>query len=250
MLISGKSFSETCDLVICPMYSDTFTMPPTTPKRVFITGERDIFLHFLHVLRSFKDPYELVYHCTDRSFDIQDFEAIRNYVSHVYAENCELKHPKITQLPLGFFDDRTPIRLSTEKDIFCYLNVGIPNDRELKFVRYRSIRQQCVEHFKQKKWCTIENNVPFETFNEHLNRSKFVVCPMGFGIDTCRFYESVWLGCTPIVISSGLDDLYKKFGAIIVDSWDEVTEELLASHEKVEVSDELFKVTEYLKIIT
>jgi len=70
---------------------------------------------------------------------------------------------------------------------------------------------------------------------------------MGFGIDTHRFYESVWLGCTPIVISSGLDDLYKKFGALIVDSWDEVTEEVLASHEKVEVPDELFKVTEYLK---
>ncbi len=41
-----------------------------------------------------------------------------------------------------------------------------------------------------------------------------------------------------LVISSGLDDLYKRFGALIVDSWDEVTEE-------VEVSDDLFKVEGY-----
>jgi len=69
---------------------------------------------------------------------------------------------------------------------------------------------------------------------------------MGFGIDTHRFYEAAWLGCTPIVITSGLDDLYKKFGALIVDSWDEVTEELLSRHEKVEVPDSLFKVEDYI----
>ena len=69
---------------------------------------------------------------------------------------------------------------------------------------------------------------------------------MGFGIYTHRFYESVWLGCTPIVISSGLDDLYKKFGALIVDSWDEVTEELLTRHVQVEVPDSMFKVENYI----
>lgn len=51
------------------------------------------------------------------------------------------------------------------------------------------------------------------------------------------------------MISSGLDEMYKKFGALIVDSWDEVTEELLASHEKVEVPDEIFKVKEYTNTI-
>jgi hypothetical protein len=99
---------------------------------------------------------------------------------------------------------------------------------------------------KRRSWCTLEDNIPFDSFNERMNRSKFVVCPMGFGIDTHRFYEAAWLGCTPIVITSGLDDLYKKFGALIVDSWDEVTEELLSRHEKVEVPDFLFKVEDYI----
>jgi len=246
MYISSKSFSEACDLVICPLYTDKLTTPPETPKRIFITGEYGTFHRFLYILQSFKQPYELVYHRTDRTFDRHDFESIRNYVSRIYAENCEIKHEKITQLPLGFPDDRLPTRLSIDKDILCYLNVGLPNDQELKFVQYRSIRQQCIEHFKNKSWCTLEDNIPFDSFNERMNRSKFVVCPMGFGIDTHRFYEAAWLGCTPIVITSGLDDLYKKFGALIVDSWDEVTEELLSRHEKVEVPDSLFKVEDYI----
>jgi hypothetical protein len=37
----------------------------------------------------------------------------------------------------------------------------------------------------------------------------------------------VWHGARPIVLSSGLDDLHLKFGAIIVKDWSEVTEELL-----------------------
>jgi hypothetical protein len=69
---------------------------------------------------------------------------------------------------------------------------------------------------------------------------------MGFGMDTHRFFESVWLGCTPIVISSGLDDLYKKYNALIVDSWDDVTEELLNNHECKNVSKKLFDVEYFI----
>lgn len=34
-------------------------------------------------------------------------------------------------------------------------------------------------------------------------------------------------GAIPIVMSSGLDEIYEKFGAIIVNDWSEVTEDFL-----------------------
>tara|TARA_B110000858_G_C17518606_1_gene343732 strand:- start:93 stop:305 length:213 start_codon:yes stop_codon:yes gene_type:complete len=70
---------------------------------------------------------------------------------------------------------------------------------------------------------------------------------MGFGLDTHRFFETVWLKCTPIVISSGLDSLYKQYNALIVDSWDDVTEELLNNHEHKTVPDEVFNVSYFIK---
>ena len=69
---------------------------------------------------------------------------------------------------------------------------------------------------------------------------------MGFGIDTHRFYEAVLLGCTPIVTSPGLDSLYQKYNALIVDSWSDVTEELLLNHEHKAVPKYLFDVDHFL----
>lgn len=245
--ISSKEFSNTCDLVVHHAYTDNVVVPQETPKRIFTTGEYEVFSRFLPVMKSFKDKYELIYHRSDKAFDRFALESIKPHVSHIWAQNCEFSHPMITKLPLGFNDDKVPERLNLPKDILCYLNVGLANDRELKFVMCRSIRNDCLNHFKNKVWCTVEQNVPFETFIEKLNRAKFVICPVGFGVDTYRFYEAAWLGCTPIVMSSGLDDLHKKFGALIVNSWDEVTEELLRNHTPVKVPDDLFDINTYLR---
>jgi hypothetical protein len=250
-MISAKEFSKKCDFIACPRYvGDSIQVPKETPKRVFITGENGIFESCIYTLKNFKEKYDLVYHCTDRTFDRFDFECIRPYVNHIWAQNCEITHPMITKIPIGFSDsyiDNIPKRTDTKKDILCYLNVGIPNTYEHKFIRYHSLRTDCVNHFKSKTWCTVESNVPQEEFNNKLQRSKFVICPMGFGIDTHRFFETVWLNCTPIVISSGLDSLYKKYNALIVDSWDDVTEELLNNHEHKRVPDEMFDVDYFIK---
>lgn len=245
-MITSKLIAEQCDFVICPRYNQNIVIPKETPKRVFITGEQGVFEQCLAHLKNFKDKYELVYHCTDRSFDRFDFECIRPYVTHIWAVNCEIEHPMITQTPLGFSDAHIPEVIDAEKDILCYLNVGLPNTHEHKFIRYRSLREDCIKHFKEQPWCTVEGNVPQETFNLKLNRSKFVICPMGFGIDTHRFYEAVLLGCTPIVTSSGLDSLYRKYNALIVDSWSDVTEELLLNHEHKAVPKYLFDVDHFL----
>jgi hypothetical protein len=244
-MISSKKFAEACDLVVCPRYNQSIQIPDDTPKRIFITGEGGVFEQCLRFLKTFQEKYELVYHCTDRSFDRFDFECIRPYVTHIWAVNCEIEHPLITQTPLGFSDAHIPKVLDVEKDILCYLNVGLPNTREHKFIRYRSIREDCIRHFEKQSWCTVESNIPQEAFNLKLNRSKFVICPMGFGIDTHRFYEAVLLGCTPIVTSSGLDSLYRKYNALIVDSWSDVTEELLLNHEHKAVPKYLFDVDHF-----
>ena len=250
-LISSEEFSKKCDFILCPLYNKNINLPQKTPKRIFITGEQGVFDSCIHngILKNFDEKYELVYHRTDRTFDRFDLECIKPYVSHIWAENCEINHPMITRLPLGFSDKNKPKRLDFKKDILCYVNIGLPTTDEFKFIRYKSLRMDCLKHFSNKSWCTIDEKIPFEEFNEKMNRSKFVVCPMGFGIDTHRFYESVWLGCTPIVMSSGLDELYKKYNALIVNSWEEVTEELLINHVHKPVPDELFDVNYFLKCL-
>lgn len=59
--------------------------------------------------------------------------------------------------------------------------------------------------------------------------SQYALCPRGCGVDTHRFYECIYLGCIPIVIRTKtvFDRLYAVFPCLIVDKWEDVTEELL-----------------------
>ena len=116
----------------------------------------------------------------------------------------------------------------TEKPILCYVNFGLYADtNELKFMNVKYTRDACLKYFESVDFVTVRRDLNAREFMDDLSTSKFVVCPPGFGIDTHRFYEAVWMGAIPIVLSSALDDMYKKFGALIVDKWEDVTYDLL-----------------------
>lgn len=251
MLIDARNFSDTCDIVLCPNFKTEKNIHIDNPTRIFVSGEQFYFERTLNYLKSFKNKYELIYHCSDSPFDYFKFQSIRKYVTHIYAENCEIKHPMITQLPLGFNQEHeTPSRMNIpfeNRSVLCYLNVGLYND-ELQFVKCKNIRQDCIDFFKTKSFVKIESGIKRDEFFKTLNNTKFVLCPPGYGIDTFRFYEASYLGCVPIVLKSGLDDMYKKFNPIIVDTWEEITEELLASHQYIKPCEELFKVETYIKV--
>jgi hypothetical protein len=252
-LISSKTFADACDFVICHAYGDLGRVckPAKTPKRIFVAGEYSVFERALPLLTSFEDKYELVYHYSDPSFDRFKFEVIRPYVTKIYAQNCEFDHPMVKKLPLGFPDGKVPRRVEgpRNKDILCYVNLGLYNDRELKFAMCRSIRQKVYEYFRDKPWATVdEAPIPFEEFSEKLNRAEYVVCPVGFGLDTMRFYESAWVGATPIVTHSGIEeDVHREFNPLVVDSFEDVTEELLRTHERRIAGDDKFNVDFWLK---
>lgn len=248
-MISSKSFAKTCDLVVCHAYSDMYVEPvPTkTPKRIFITGEHYLFERFLSKLSRFENKFELVYHYSDAPFDRYKFEAIRPYVTKIYAENCEIEHPMIERLPLGFVDDKVPKSLQLSRDILCYVNLGLYNDRELKFVNCRAIRQRVLDYFKSQPWAVVdETPIPFDDFISKLNRSQYVVCPMGFGLDTTRFYEASYVGATPIVTRSGIESVHRRFKPLIVESYEDVSLNLLTNHTRERADPSLFYVDTWI----
>lgn len=245
-MISSENFSKKCDYILDHVYP---IKQCERPKRIYVSGEKYVFEQVLHILKSFSHKYELVYHHTDYTFDRFKFESIKPYVSHVYSENCEINHPLITQLPIGFADGKYPIFTNKQKRILCYVNLNFYNDKEIQFVKCRSIRFDCLNYFNQCSFATIEKDLDFNTFMDRMSESEFIVCPMGYGLDTHRFYEACAAGAVPIVMSSGLDSLYEKFGAIIVDSWEMITEDFLKSFIKKPINKNLFKIDSYLKNI-
>ena len=248
-MICAKEFAKHCDHVIIAHSNDgpfNYNIDPDV-NSIYINGAFHCFERFIHLLPAIKlnNKIRLIYHGADEGFDRLFLESVKDKCTHIYAQNCEINHPMITKIPVGFTNN-SPTRLEIDKDILCYVNFTIHPGNFYEYVTHQKIRKDCLYFFKNKDWAFVDSKIPFEEYNKQINRSKFVVCPLGIGIDTYKIYEAAYVGATPIVISTGLDDLYKKYGALIVNDWSEVTEELLKNYKHKKVSDDVFKVEHFI----
>ena len=74
--------------------------------------------------------------------------------------------------------------------------------------------------------------VPVEYNYEMTARSVYVISPRGCGEATHRFFEAIYLDCIPVVkrTNTVFDRLYALYPCLVVDDWNQVTEELLTTN--------------------
>lgn len=155
---------------------------------------------------------------------------LKPYVTHIYAINSGIQDQLVTPIPLGFVDSKYKPHYKfdeiknkeLEKSILCYMNFAI-NTNPLK-------RQECWNTFISEDWVCKESNIPPENFYSQIAKSKYVLSPEGTGIDCHRIYESIYLGAIPILKTSELDFFYQFLPVVIVNSWDEITQEYLETN--------------------
>lgn len=229
MLVSYDNYVRMSDLIVDPYYNPDLKLQATNPRKVLVTGEKQIFHKNVKVLREIPGKPDLLYCRTDEPFTRQMFESIKPFYSHVYAVNCDFHHPMITQIPIGFNTiyqfqaDEVP-----ERNILCYVNFDHEQSQYVAHAPYRYAREDCFNHFKDQDFAFKEaDKISSYAYFRRMTQSHFVICPYGYGLDTYRVYEAAWCGARPVVISSGLDPLHSKFGAVIVNDWSEVTKEFL-----------------------
>ena len=182
-------------------------------------------------------------------------------IIHWYSQNCIIKHPKITQIPIGldyhtihfnknhaWGENSTP----SEQEIFlknikntskpfwkrqikCYANFHFSIVGALYgYDRSDSLREinKDLVYYEEKK---INRN---ETWKAQVLYA-FVISPHGNGLDCHRTWEALCLGCIPIVKTSKLNPLYDNLPVLIVQSWSDITEKLLSD------TIDLFKNTQF-----
>jgi hypothetical protein len=52
-----------------------------------------------------------------------------------------------------------------------------------------------------KQWSPSVNKSEFELFLELASKSKYLLCPRGYGLNSFRLYEAFQLGCVPVIIT-------------------------------------------------
>lgn len=205
-------------------------LPKLTSRFILVSGDCDESV-----------PYDVL--------SVVEFEKFMQHPLLIcwYAQNCVVfGYDKLRQIPIGL-DYHTMCSKSSwgpqmnpveQERLLENTREGAPPLREKICKAYANF------HFSTKgRYCFDRKDalnrlnpdcihyepamVERKTTWENQVKYAFVVSPHGNGLDCHRTWEALCLGCIPIVKTSPLDFLYDDLPVLIVDSWGDVSTELL-----------------------
>lgn len=153
----------------------------------------------------------------------------------IFCHSNIVKNEKITMIPLGrdfkSIEVLKSLRVNlTKKENLTYLNFSTP-PKSLHW--YGRIREYIYNDSLSKDYIKKENvclnnfrkiDNQFHNYYNNIMQSKFMISPRGCGLDTYRLWDSLYLGCIPIVIdyenNSGYSN-FKDLPILFLNSWDE-----------------------------
>lgn len=182
-----------------------------------------------------------------------------NKILHIFVENLDTIHPKLSPIPLGLLPGKTFLDLSK------FINVDFNNKKNLCLVRHRT--REGINQWKDRKiadelckneWANFVNfkndEIPIGEFIEELKNSKFCLCIHGGGYDPCpKFFQCILYGTIPIIQHSTLDAVFEKFPVLFIDELNKnaLSENLLnEKYKELKVFYEGGKREEILKLLT
>jgi hypothetical protein len=126
-------------------------------------------------------------------------------------------------------------RSVSTRDILCLLCFSYTHKERRRAYNMLSNRSFITDLNKNDYGTTqlgLLGKVPVEYNYEMTARSVYAISPRGCGEATHRFFEAIYLGCIPVVkrTNTVFDRLYALYPCLIVDDWDQVTEELLLAN--------------------
>lgn len=168
-------------------------------------------------------------------------------IVHWYTQNCSIKHPKITPIPIGL-DYHTMVNPThwgessspkNQENILNSIKLHLPPITQRHFKCYSNFHFSMTTRFAEDRYKAMNeinselvyyepHFVPREQSWRNQGQFIFVLSPFGNGRDCHRTWEALCLGCIPIVKRSNIDSIFENLPVWIVDEWGEVNRENMA----------------------
>ncbi len=233
--ISGDTFRSYATFII----EDDDDSFDTTALQLgdIIFVQTDYLKHFFTDIHpTITTPYILITHNSDDP-------APGPYLKHLddtriiawFGQNPSItNHPKFIPIPIGIANksfeygdtaileaaiNESPRSKARSCEHLLYMNFTI-NTNVLE-------RKKAYEAFINAPFCTYAPRLPYASYIQDLTRFMYVVSPEGNGLDCYRTWEAMLLGCIPIVKHSALDPLFEGLPVLLINNWDQVTQEFL-----------------------
>ena len=268
-----------CDYVVCNRFFGAFPKWNVDPEcladvphggRIFLNCVdsnyavyRDL-LHRVFETASFKQyVFYIMIEPEDGILDI--LRDISRYSRGFYVNCNVVDDPRVHNMPIGIRDGGEVLDFHRgfsqkmllnahdkwvgliTRDLLCLLCFSYTHKerrRAYNMLYNRSFITDLNKHDYGTNQLGLLGKVPVEYNYEMTARSVYAISPRGCGEATHRFFEAIYLGCIPVVkrTNTVFDRLYVLYPCLIVDDWDQVTEELLlANRPGLEVRMTAFK---------
>ena len=189
--------------------------------------------------------------------EIQQINVLLNSqkVYHIFAQNCDISHDKITKIPIGidyhtlayrqharpYWSSKSMTPYEQEKVLTDLITIApATNNRKIRIFVDFNINDSMRPSFSNESRTAIFKRIlpsgvvdyaPGRTTRINIWNTKiqyaFSVSPHGWGLDCHRTWEDLALGCIVIVKTSKLDDLYDGLPVVIIRDWSEITQQNL-----------------------
>lgn len=104
---------------------------------------------------------------------------------------------------------------------FCNFHFSFTDDR------YYGDRRKLCKILSDKVAYFQKNKLSRTQYWIEMSKYSFVISPFGHGMDCIRTMEALCLGCIVIMKKSCLDCIYEDLPILLVDEWEDITQELL-----------------------
>lgn len=190
---------------------------------------------FFHLKKSKKlKNLTLVTHQTDKLITKKDFNLKPKSVEKWFSVNVGYKTDSLTPIPIGLASEFSKKNLIPSNYKFENFSVNnyLKNDINLYInfqinTNYKE-RSQLFNQFTKETWVHIDYpNLHKETYLQNLKSHTFVFCPWGNGIDTHRFWETLYAGSIPITKYHPTYEAASGLPVLFVKEYSEINEKLL-----------------------
>lgn len=177
---------------------------------------------FLRQLKSVKYSFILITHHSDCNVDEKFLSIVNNKkLIHWYAQNCLLKHKKISNFPIGL-EDRWRHNNGIIQDFIKLRKKKVNKISRILYgfsvstnIMVRKPAQQTLGKLSITDYYYETSRV----YRKKLINYMFVACPEGNGIDTHRFWEALYLNVIPVTTNKNFYSQFENLPILAINKW-------------------------------
>jgi hypothetical protein len=215
-----------------------YPMKPTIVAGDVLFIKTDILSNELvrSIFEKLEVPIILVTGVSDMSPTETQFEWITSNpnIRRWIGTNILQSHPKVVKIPIGMSEPGKPnsihhelVRLHAERipwerkfSGFCAPHHAKSHSDGGGPIPFANVNNP-VQSFARANVQTLPQ-MSFYDYMKTISSYQFVVCMPGFGVDCHRVCEALLMGSVPILLHTGLDDMYSQFPCLLVDSFESI----------------------------